>query len=603
MITETPMPRVGLLDRAIAVLSPKWAVERMAWRQMENSYKQGVSTRTSETWQKASELRFTPTDHRIQMASARDRGYQAYNNNPIARTLIKTEVDNVIGDGLNYQPTTDGEDWNREAQDRYYEWLDKASVRGPDIHCGCEIPRLLWDRSRVAGDVGWVLVSRGLESRIQIIPAENIVTPDEMSSDPAIVDGIRFDAFGAPTTFYILSTDEQTYARKFTAVNAFDFVYLPHFGATNQARGETAFMQVFDILSHIEKYVDGVALAAWMATVFGLVFKTSSPGKQVSLLGTAYNSAGDSQKAVTLENGMVKYVGQGDEVAQVQAHQPMQNTPDFIRAMLRLAGMVFGMPLESFALDMSTANFASARIGLLPFYRSCRIKGQGTFGPRWSRTIRWWLSRERLRPDGDPKKWRTPFPVNFWNHDLVSNAWDYTDPVSEVQSDQLQVDAGFKSPQMVIGERGRDAARIIRERIDWRERTADLPETRSTMSRDAAPEPTDNGGEFNRELVKTFATGAGARAIMFNNVDARELLKSAGAPVKTVVAPTPGVPVLPIVADAGSLVSGALIEDADGVLVGGDTENAEPAETVSTDPFTPETDTGANPTEDTDANK
>jgi hypothetical protein len=34
---------------------------------------------------------------------------------------------------------------------------------------------------------------------------------------------------------------------------------------------------------------------------------------------------------------MVKYIGTDEEVAQVQAHQPMQQTPDFIRAMLRLS--------------------------------------------------------------------------------------------------------------------------------------------------------------------------------------------------------------------------------------------------------------------------
>jgi capsid protein len=146
------------------------------------------------------------------------------------------------------------------------------------------------------------------------------------------------------------------------------------------------------------------------------------------------------------------------------------------------------MPLEVLAKNLSMVNFASARIGLLPFYRSCRIKAN-RFGTRWSRTIRWWLSRERLRPDDDPKKWVTPFPADYWRHALLPNAWEYTDPVSDVQSDMLQVDAGFKSPQMVIAERGRDAAKIIRERLEWQEQTKDLPRVHSQMTRDPMADP------------------------------------------------------------------------------------------------------------------
>jgi hypothetical protein len=61
----------------------------------------------------------------------------------------------------------------------------------------------------------------------------------------------------------------------------------------------------------------------------------------------------------------------------------MQQTPEFIRTMFRMLGQPFDMPLEVIAKDMSTCNFASARIGLLPFYRTCRVKA-ARFGSRWS---------------------------------------------------------------------------------------------------------------------------------------------------------------------------------------------------------------------------
>ncbi len=67
------------------------------------------------------------------------------------------------------------------------------------------------------------------------------------------------------------------------------------------------------------------------------------------------------------------------------------------------------------------------------------------------------------------------------------NAFDYTDPVSEAQSDLLQMDMKTKSPQMVIAERGRDAARILRDWEEWDKQTED--QVHSTMTRDPMPEP------------------------------------------------------------------------------------------------------------------
>jgi len=456
---------------------------------MQNSYRGGVPTRTSESFPASTGYTYQSTGDRAQLVSARDRAYNAYRNNPVARTLVQTEADNVIGDGLNYQPSTDSKEWNAEAKDRYYQWLEGASVRGPDIHSGCELQRLLWERSRVAGDVGWVLVSRGSDSFIQVVSAENIRTPDGLYGDPFVYDGIRFDGFGRPTQFYVFVQGERgTPVRHFEPVDARDFVYLPHLTEPNAARGESCFVTIFELLSNLDKYVDAVSLAAWMGAVFGLVFKESTGAKQLSALPYLTSSQGVQQKAVTLENGMIKYVGNADDVVQVDAKQPMVNSDAWIRAMYRMLGQPFDMPLEVIAKDMSTATFASARIGLLPYYRSCRVKA-ARFGTRWSRTIRWWLSRERQRAPDDSKRWKTAFPDNYWDHELLVNAWDYTDPVSEAQSDLLQLDMGTKSHQMVMSERGRDSELVLRERKEWAAKIGDLPDVRSTMTRDPAPDP------------------------------------------------------------------------------------------------------------------
>lgn len=479
---------MAFIENAIAWASPSWALRRETARKVLNSYKQGVPTRTSEMYGTSMGYRFGTAADRMEIIGTRNRAYSAYDNNPVARTLVQTETDHVIGDGLNYQPTSNSPEWNKEAEDRYYAWLEECSVRGPDAEPGCEVQRNLWSYSRVAGDIGWILVARGPESRIQIVRAENIATPDGMSADPNVYDGIRFDQYGKPITFYIFSADERMPLRTPTEIPARDFVWMPQMTKPGQARPPSCYTTIFELLAHLDRYVDGVSLAAWMATVFGILFKQNNAPKQLAGLGTLTSSQGVQQKAITFENGMVKYIGTDEDVAQVQASQPMQQTPEFIRTMFRMLGQPFDMPLEVIAKDMSTCNFASARIGLLPFYRTCRIKAE-RFGSRWSRTIRWWLSRERYRAQDDPKRWKTAFPDDYWNHDLRMNSFEYTDPVSDAQSDLLQLDMKTKSPQMVIAERGRNADQIIRDWEAWAEKTADVAQVHSIMTRDPAPEP------------------------------------------------------------------------------------------------------------------
>jgi capsid protein len=76
-------------------------------------------------------------------------------------------------------------------------------------------------------------------------------------------------------------------------------------------------------------------------------------------------------------------------------------------------------------------------------------------------------------------------PEKFWPHRHMPRGWDYTDPVSEVQSDLIQIDMGIKTPQMIAAERGRDweemqaqlqTAAAVR-------RLAKLPDVRSNLTR------------------------------------------------------------------------------------------------------------------------
>lgn len=448
---------MNYLDRMIRAISPEAALRRAEARQRlalldgytpQSSHRGGLATRTSTPWGRSTSYAGGTFADRINKADRRDRARRVFQEHAIGRSLLQTETDNVVASGLHLQAVTDSKAFNGETEDRWTAWLEVADIRG--MACGSELMRQVYRSPRRDGDGGIVLVDRGGESRLQFIPGDLISTPQDRGGDPLIIDGIEVDSATRPRAFHCLYATERG-TKLWERVPASNFIYLaPVIDDDLGLRGDSCYSQIFPQLDQIDGYIDAVLIAARMAAVFGLLFKEQTAAKTFAGLGTTTNSAGNAQKAVTLENGSLRYIGREDDVVQVQAQQPMQQTPDFIRVICRLLGLPFDMPLELVLKDLSQVNFASARIGLIGYYRACRAK-QRAFIARWDRIYQWWLSREvKLQ------RFSNSAPQDFWRHRFGCEGWDYTDPVSEAQADQLQIDMGIKSHRMAAMERGRD---------------------------------------------------------------------------------------------------------------------------------------------------
>ena len=479
------------------------------------SYRGGVSTRTSSGWSGSTSHRTGTVGDRLLLGEMRSRGRKAYKDNPVARSLVNTEADNIVADGMRLQARTEDEAFNQEAEERYAEYIDRADVRG--LRHGGGFERAVWITHRVDGDCAVILVDRGGESRMQLIPGDLISTPDGLNGRKDIVDGVEIDAAAQPIAFHILDTDEWG-KREWTRYDARQVIYLPNLNDADalQLRGETCFAQIFDTLDNLDQYIDGVALAAWMATVFGVIFKEPNAAKQHGLLQTIQNSAGVSQRALRLENGSVKYLAPEGEVVQVDAKQPMQQTPEFVRMMLRMLGLPFDMPLEMIGKDMSQVNFASARIGLLGYYRACRTKQQRFIKRFDDRHYQWWISRERKKQElGIAGAFVTRFPELYWPHEFIPRGWDYTDPVSEAQGDLLEISMGTKTRQMVASERGRDLIEMAKDHKEANAllEAAGVPKVLSNHCKELAT--TDGGApdpELERIKAEADAYGVAVRA-------------------------------------------------------------------------------------------
>jgi hypothetical protein len=221
-----------------------------------------------------------------------------------------------------------------------------------------------WLEPRKDGDGGFLLLTRGGYPFLQYIPGDLIRNPYKGFDFHTMFDGVECDppAARCGSGSATWTRGARTTSRTSTPS---DFVYLAHRDSPLAARG-------VDGLQHDLPAARPARLLyrlGYQGRDHGLHLRPDRSGATgrpsvLNQLGTTENSAGVQQKAITLDKGgMLKVLGTAESVFQVQAQQPMTQTPDFIRAMLRLTCLAFDMPLEIGNKDLSQVNFSGGRIG------------------------------------------------------------------------------------------------------------------------------------------------------------------------------------------------------------------------------------------------
>lgn len=505
-----PISPRNLLDRAIEAVSPSLARSRYAARAQieaarsipESTYRGAISGRFGSAYLSPNvSYRGGTVADRFSQSQLTDRARRVYRENVIGKGLLNTETDNVIAEGFSLKMSTSDPAFNAEAEQRFYSWLDRADVTGK--RSSVDWFRDSWRNTRRDGDGAILLGQRGSYPTLQYIARDLIRDPWASTLSAGATkaqfdwrntfDGVQCDPAGKPILFWVRDVDE-TGRDLTTPVDARDVVFISHADDdANAVRGTSVYATIFAQLDQIDSYVDAVTKAAIMACIFGLIEKRNKPGSVLDKLGLANNSDGNLQKAITYENGMLKVMGTDETMFQVQAQQPMTQSPDFIRALFRIVCLAFDMPLEIGQKDLSQVNFSGGRIGLIGYYRSCKVKQDFILSHCWNRIVYWWLSKERQRQNlGYADAFVNPFPADYGQFKLSGRKWDYNDPKSEADAVLAEISMGINSQQQACEDRGLDYGELRRQRLEQIEadRRDGLPVVLSISSRDESQKVT-----------------------------------------------------------------------------------------------------------------
>ena len=290
-------------------------------------------------------------------------------NNPTLKGVIHTYVTDVVGpDGPTLQVQSDSSAFNDWLEDHVSAIFDAIDVEGrmdmaDMIRLGL---RGLWTGGellrRYVHD-GFASTPAGL--RLQAIHPRRLVTPAAMSSDDAVVMGVRRNSFGRPTQFYIDTSVEGEFGlyspldvepiSADLVQHEFDVI------EPGQVRGvpmAAAGLQVLaDLKDADEQILDSIRQAADSGV---LLHSTDPDSAPLNIVGTS----------VDIERRQITAVPPGWTPMQVEPTQPGTNVLEYRSERMREIGLPAGMPLMKIKRDAQGLNFSQAKFGFGDYWRS-----------------------------------------------------------------------------------------------------------------------------------------------------------------------------------------------------------------------------------------
>jgi hypothetical protein len=199
----------------------------------------------------------------------------------------------------------------------------------------------------VDGDCGFAIRKTADGIRLQLVPADLIGNPNEISTFDQYIDGIVIDEFGKPTAYRVFQRDRNGSYSNPEDVPARAFChYFDPFRA-DQYRGVTEFHAVINTARMLKGILDaeqvGVRFASQQAALVFNERGSASPRQAFSAAPSITLENGQQRKDELSEMGMIKYFNTSDKV-EVMPSRPSSAFTGFVEHLMDEIAMGLGIP-------------------------------------------------------------------------------------------------------------------------------------------------------------------------------------------------------------------------------------------------------------------
>lgn len=509
----------NFLDRAIAIVSPGRAVERLKARTQLAIFGGGYSGYTGARSDKTSLRSWFTTpasadsDTVLDLPKLRARSRDLVRNAPIATGAVGTFVSNTIGSGLSLQCRPDYK-FLGMSEEEATAWCDdverefRSWAESPD----CDITRtqnfyglqgLVFRSMFESGDVFSLLpfvatdkASSPYQLKIQVIEADRVGNPSSTpgislvpkpgTPGPSIVSGIEVDKYGAPVAYHICNQ----HPLDFQYASTLKWDRFPAFGTASgrrnvlhvfarlrpgQNRGVPDLAPVIEALKQIDRYTEAEIMGAVVGAMF-TVFITTPEGQGLdeSNSGFADDLTGPTSPTllakpgseIALGNGSVVGLAPGEKAELADPKRPNANFDPFVASVLQQIGVGIGLPYEVLVKHF-TSSYSASRAAILQAWQTFKQRrdfiSTSFCAPVYEAWMEEAIALGRISAPGffDDVSVRRAYLGAEW----IGDAPAQIDPLKEIQAAQLRIEVGtsdLKSETMEL--RGKDWEDVQRQR-------------------------------------------------------------------------------------------------------------------------------------------
>lgn len=394
-------PNPNLIERAIAAVSPQWALRRHQSRVAMAATGGYVGAEYRESlayWQPG--VGDADSASVMNLRELRARSRDLVRNSPIAAGAIQTKVAHVVGTGLMMQPQIDAAalgltpeakaDWQARASRLFSIWAESPLADAMGEQTFYELQDLAYRTSQESGD-GMVVLA-GLNRpqwpfrlALQIIEADRVSNPEYKGDTEGMVAGIEKDASGAPVAAHICNRHPGQYQvnkdQKWTRIafrsasGRVNLIHLKKKLRPGQTRGIPELAPIIDTLKQLSRYSTAEVDAAVNSASLALFAKMDPEAFEDLFNDEARNRYIDNAQRWdgTVRSGTVVNLLPGEDISNPIQNRPNPNFDPFMQAFMGLVGIGLGIPKEVLTKHFQSS-YSAARAALLDAWRTFRIE-------------------------------------------------------------------------------------------------------------------------------------------------------------------------------------------------------------------------------------
>lgn len=495
-LTKTP-PRtaMNMVDRIVSYLDPGRGIRRLATRTALDQFVKAQRSHDASSPSRNRKFysdRLGPNGIVQQGAVAlRAQARQMNRNNDIARGIIRTMVNNVVGpNGISVEPQPRRKDGSiHEQYAAELRLLLRDWTRRPEVQ-----QRFTWAKSQRMMAAAWIrdgeVFSQDLigavpglvhGSRVpySIEMFEADYVPMDFNEGALIVQGIERNAWGAAKGYWVykgnpLETNtplglNRNDLKRIDASRVRHLAFLDHIG---QCRGITEFASIIGRLEDIKDYEESERIAAKIAAMLTAYVKKNGGADGYDPADAAKGPDGEPLgRTLNMSPGMIiDSLSVGEEIGMIDSKRPNPNVVTFRQGQLRAVAAGIGASYSSISKSYD-GTFSSQRQELVEQWINYATLADDFTGQHVQPTYETLVMVANLSG-----VLRIPSDVMPGTEDdalFTAQAMPWIDPLKEANAWVMLSRAGFASEIEILRKRGVNPRDFLEQVTQWRKETTE----------------------------------------------------------------------------------------------------------------------------------